>query len=261
MLNSTNLRLVLGFFKNIFNKERVLEPISLLTLGADMHSHLIAGVDDGAETIRDSINLIKELRKFGLRHLITTPHIMSDLYLNKKSDLERRAEILRIEIEKEKLDVTLQVSAEYFLDSHFTDLIKKKELMPFGNNHILFEMSFMEKSPLLQECIFEFQSAGYKPILAHPERYGYMHQNLEKYVSLHEQGVSLQLNINSVTGHYGPFVKKASEELIERNVISFLGTDCHHPGHIELMKSAVKSPLVHKLVNSGFLKNASLLTN
>lgn len=249
----------MGFLKNIFKKEKVLEPISLASLGADMHSHLIAGVDDGAQTIKDSLNLIRGLNSFGLKHFITTPHIMSDLYPNKKSDLERRADVLRKEIEKSKLDVTLEVSAEYFLDNHFMDLIKKNELMPFGNNYVLFEMSFMEKSPLLQECIFELQHAGYQPILAHPERYGYMHNRLDDLVALHEQGVSLQLNINSATGHYGPGVKKASEYLVAKNAISFLGSDCHHLGHLELMEEAVKNPLIHGLVSKNILRNSEML--
>lgn len=224
-----------------------------------MHSHLIAGVDDGAQSIKDSINLLRGLKEYGFHHFITTPHVMSDLYPNRKSDLERRADVLRKEIEKEKLEVTLQVSAEYFLDSHFMDLIKRKELMPFGENYILFEMSFVEKSPLLQECVFELQHAGYQPILAHPERYGYMHQKVDKLLALHEQGVHLQLNVNSVTGHYGPGVKKVSEQLTQKKAISFLGTDCHHQGHLDMMEEVVKNPLIHELVNTGNLKNKSLV--
>lgn len=249
----------MSWLKSIFQKEKELSPISLEALETDMHSHLIAGVDDGAQTVDDSISLINSLVKFGFKNFITTPHIMSDLYPNTKSNLLRGLDILKEELENQNLQVNIQVSAEYYLDQHFMNLIAKKELMPFGDNYILFETGFMEKNPLLQECIFELQSAGYKPILAHPERYSYMHQTFDKYESLHEQGVLLQLNINSVTGHYGPHIKKTSEDLIKKGIVSILGTDCHHQGHIELMDQAVKSPVIHELINSGKLMNPYLV--
>jgi len=245
----------LSWLKRIFQKDKELDAISLGSLKTDIHSHLIPGVDDGAKRMENSIRLIQDLAEFGYKNFITTPHIMSDLYPNEKSDLIQKADDLREELDKENIDVTLQISAEYYLDQHFMKLIAKNDLMPFGDNFILFEMGFIEKSPLLQECVFELQSAGYKPILAHPERYSYMHKSIDQYESLCDQGVYLQLNINSVTGHYGPLVLKTSEELVSKDMISVLGTDCHHLGHIELMEKAVKSPIIHHLVESGKLMN------
>ncbi len=138
------------------------------------------------------------------------------------------------------------------------DLLRNDELMPFGDNYILFEMSFMDKSPLLQDAIFELQSAGYKPILAHPERYSYLHATPEAYRELYEQGVHLQVNINSFTEHYSTSVKKMAEKLVEDKLITFLGTDSHHSGHIRLMKKALTSPALHKLVSDNILLNRSL---
>ena len=248
----------MSWLKNLFNSTKELNPILLDSLKADMHSHLIPGVDDGAKDMDDSISLIRKLKFFGFSHFITTPHIMSDIYPNTKEGLTRSADELKEELARKNIDVTLELGAEYFLDQHFLDLIKKRELLTFSDNYLLFEMSFVDESPLLQECIFELQSAGIKPILAHPERYTYLHGKFEKYEELAEQGVHLQLNINSVTGHYSPQTAKVSEKLIENNLISYLGTDCHHQGHLELLNKAVRHPLIHKLIEKNLLLNKNL---
>ncbi len=248
----------MGFLDSIFGKKKELKPISLASLKVDMHSHLIPGVDDGARSTEDSIKLIRHLSRLGFSHFITTPHIMSDIYPNSKDDLLKRGDVLRLEIEKEGLDVTLEVAAEYFLDEHFMSLIRKKELLTFGDGFLLFEMSFMEESPLLQESIFELQSMGIKPILAHPERYVYLHSKFEKYEELEAQGVHLQLNLNSLTGHYSPQVLKIAEKLIDHKLISFVGTDCHHMGHVELSEIVLSNPYFQRLVQENILLNHQL---
>ena len=99
---------------------------------------------------------------------------------------------------------------------------------------------------------------GYKPVLAHVERYGFWNHNFEKYEELSDRGVLLQMNINSVTGHYSIPTKKAAQWLIEKDMISFVGSDCHHVGHLELMKVAVKDKHFQKLLSSTRLLNKTL---
>lgn len=249
----------MSLLKRIFRKKKKLAPADLSVLKVDMHSHLIPGVDDGAKSTKDSLQLMRSLEKLGYTHFITTPHIMSDVYPNRKDDLLKRAVILNETLARSDIKATMQVSAEYFLDQHFMDLLRNGELMPFGDNYILFEMSFVDKSPLLQDAVFELQSAGYKPILAHPERYSYLHSTPEIYKELYEQGVHLQVNINSFTEHYSVAVKKMAERLVDEQLITFLGTDCHHVGHLSLMNKALTSPHLHKLLSDKCLLNSDLL--
>ncbi|MFK7757508.1 MAG: tyrosine-protein phosphatase [Flavobacteriales bacterium] len=248
----------MSLIKRIFRKRKKQKSADLSSLQVDMHSHFLPGVDDGAESTNDSLDLMRRLEQLGYRHYITTPHIMSDVYPNVKQDLLKRAEILRETLLRSDIKATLEVSAEYFLDQHFMELIRQNELMPFGDNYILFEMSFIDKSPLLQDAIFELQSAGYTPILAHPERYSYLHSTPEIYKELVDQGVHLQVNINSFTEHYSTSVMKMAERLVDRKLITFLGTDCHHTGHLSLMKTALTSPYLHKLLSDNCLLNSSL---
>ncbi len=250
----------MSFLKNIFVKKEKKELFSdFSSVKVDMHSHLIPAVDDGSKSLENSFQLIEGLQAQGFTHFITTPHIMSDIYPNSRDILLKKKDELIAAAQKQGVEFTLEVSAEYFLDQHFLNLIKNNELMPFGDNNILFELSFIEEPPLLKEVIFELQSAGYNPILAHPERYSYFFNTPDELLNLAHNGVRLQANINSFTDHYSPLVRKSVENLVNENAISFLGTDCHHTGHLDLMREARKNPWLKKLIESDILLNSQLV--
>jgi protein-tyrosine phosphatase len=248
-------------FLGLFSKKTVepeIEPIDFSLVGVDMHSHLLFGIDDGAETIENSLILIGQLKEMGFSKFITTPHIYRDLYFNSPETILPKYEAVKKAIAENNLDVEFQVAAEYFLDEHFEDLIEKELLLTFGRKNVLFELSFDSEPPSVQRAIFNMQLRGYRPILAHPERYPYYHKNFKKYENFFDQDIALQLNINSITGHYGPEIKRVSEKLIDAGMISYIGTDCHHVGHINLTQQARKSSHLRKLIESGKLKNKQL---
>jgi len=122
----------------------------------------------------------------------------------------------------------------------------------------LFELPFMTEPRNLQEIIFNFQTAGYKPILAHPDRYGYWINNLEKFEELKAKGVLLQLNLLSLTGHYSPEVKKMAEKMVNANLIDVIGSDCHRIEHLTIIKNNLNNKFIHQLVNQENLLNKSL---
>ena len=136
--------------------------------------------------------------------------------------------------------------------------IEEQKLLTFGKNYVLFEISFADENVNLGRAIFNMRLAGYNPILAHPERYDYWHNDFSKYESMLDKDVLLQLNINSLTGQYGPATKRISERLIERGMVSFIGTDCHHMGHVQLTNQARTMPLLQRLIDSGKLLNNQL---
>jgi len=248
-----------GNITRIFGrKEKLLSPADLGILVADMHSHFIPGIDDGAPEIEVSLELLKEMAALGYKKVVTTPHVMSDYYRNTPDIIRRRCEQLQEAAAGAGIPLRIECAAEYYLDADFRQMIKRKELLTFGNNYVLFELPFLNEPPGINEAVFEMQLAGYKPVLAHPERYSYWHLNFDKYEELEDKGVLLQLNINSLTGHYSPPVRKISEKLVDKNMISFLGSDCHHSGHIGLIKQAARLPALHRVIRSGKLLNESL---
>lgn len=250
----------MGLFSNIFGKKQEpVEPVDFSVFKVDMHSHLIPGIDDGAQTLEESIELIKGLKEKGFTTLITTPHVMSDFYRNTSDIILGGLDVLRNEIEKQGLGVTIYAAAEYYLDREFSRKIKEEKLLSFGKeNYVLFELSYLNEPDSIHRTIFDLQVAGYKPILAHPERYPFYYDKFETYAQIKEKGALLQLNINSLTGYYSMPTKAVGEKLIDEGLIDFIGTDCHKMGHVKLLEAAKTNAHLRKLTNSGKLLNHTL---
>lgn len=250
----------MGILKSLFSKSEKQEitPVDFSAVVADMHSHLIPGIDDGAQDIEQSIHLIKELHALGFTKLITTPHIFWDIHKNTPESILPGLALLRAELKQRNIPVEIFAAAEYYLDENFESLIEKKQLMTFGNNYVLFEISFASEPANLGRAIFNLHLQGYRPIIAHPERYEFWHTDFSKYEALADKDVLLQLNTNCLTGHYGKGVQRISEKLIDAGLISFIGSDCHHPGHIEMLQNVRTNPHLKKLMESGKLLNPTL---
>ncbi len=117
----------MSFLTNLFQKkDKVFEPISMQTVGMDMHSHLIPGIDDGAPDLETSINLILRLKDFGYRSIVTTPHIYKEIYPNTAEIILQGKQVVLDELAKRNIDIRFDAAAEYFCDEHFIDLLKQK---------------------------------------------------------------------------------------------------------------------------------------
>lgn len=248
----------MGLF-NLFKKDtRLKTPVQLSQLGCDVHSHLIPNIDDGSKGIDDSINMITQLVELGYTKIITTPHIMGDSYKNTPEIILGGLEKVKTALKEAKIEVEISAAAEYYLDYDFEKKLDNEKLLTFGNNYLLFEVSYMNPPENLNNMIFKMITQGYKPVLAHPERYNFWHREFEMYESFIDKGVLLQMNINSLTGYYSMGTKKIAEQMIEKNMISFVGTDCHHTGHINLLKQVVYEKHLQLLIDSGKLLNKNL---
>ena len=244
---------MLGWFKK---SAKNLDPIDFSDVRVDIHSHLIPGIDDGARDLDDSIAMIKELKNQGFSKIITTPHIMSDLYKNTPEIINSGLDDLKNRLIYEKIDVEVAVAAEYYVDYDFEQRIGKERFLTFGENYILIEFSFLESPMNMYDIIFKLQLEGYVVVLAHPARYQYF--DIEDYRSLINRGVLFQLNLLSIIGYYSKQVKKNADLLIKNKFISFIGTDCHNINHAKLYHNCMASKSWHDLLNSKVLLNNSL---
>lgn len=250
----------MGFFDFFKSSTSTNEQVSVdfSNLGVDLHSHLIPGIDDGSKSLEDSIQLIKELKNLGFHKIITTPHIMSDYYRNTPDIILSGRDKVREELQKINIDVAFDAAAEYYYDEYFVDILKANKVITINNEYLLFELSYLTKPTGVKEIIFEIQLKGYKPLLAHPERYPFY--SLSEYMQLKEAGCLFQMNILSPTGHYGSNAKHNAELLIENQMIDFISTDLHHMQHIRLIrKNAMHTEKLLELVSFHDLKNKSLL--
>ena len=234
-----------------------LSPIDFSSLVVDMHSHLIPSIDDGSKDIDDSITMISGLKDLGFSKIITTPHIMSDYYRNDPKIINQGLKDVKEGLHRLDVSMTLEAAAEYYIDFEFQRMIRNNDLLVFGDKYLLVELPFMQELSKLDEIIFDLQLHGYNVVLAHPERY--LYYNLEDYKRLVSKGIFLQVNLLSLVGYYSSQVKKQSKILIDNNLVSFLGTDCHNIHQLSVLEECFVSPIWHQVLDSGKLLNHTLV--
>lgn len=206
----------------------------------DIHNHLLPGIDDGAANVEESISLVKRFREIGINNFVSTPHIMNDYYPNTPSTINAALEKLTSALREEGIhDVQIHAAAEYMMDHSFMNLIESGELLTLNGNLILVEMSYFQAPINLNEILFQLQANGFKPVLAHPERYAFYHsKKMEKFEDLKKRGCYFQLNILSLIGHYGKHIQEAAFSLLDSGMIDYIGTDTHQMRHLEKLSTA-----------------------
>lgn len=202
------------------------EPIAHLHV--DLHSHLIPAIDDGSQSMKESLKLLKEIEALGYKKVITTPHIMADGYRNTPAIIKEGLVKLQRSSQEEGIKLEIEAAAEYYLDDRFESLLQKGDILTIKNRYLLFETSYFAKPMQLEEMIFAISSSGYTPLMAHPERYRYIKDYALEYQRFKELGVMFQVNLNSFGGHYGKDAKEKALFLSQEGMIDFLGSDIHH---------------------------------
>lgn len=237
-----------------FLKPKTQDPSPILT---DIHSHLLPKLDDGVNTLEESEKLIQQFIKLGYTKLITTPHIMSDFYRNEPKQIQEQLDLLNQHLIEHKVNMTIEAAAEYYLDEVLIGKVKNNEnLLTFGAQYLLFETNFLTEPFQLNEFIFAVTTQGYRPVLAHPERYQYLVNNFEKVEDLRNRGVLFQINIPSILGAYSKPIQKLAIQLIDKGYVEFLGSDCHNQLQMEVLKTAGKDKHFKKALNLPLLNRS-----
>ena len=242
---------------SFFKKNPAVSSLSIL--GADMHSHLLPGIDDGSPDIETSIALIKGLSELGIKKIITTPHVMWDMYKNERETILNKERLVNEELEKRGIETRVKAAAEYFLDDYFNSLIKSDApLLTVYDNAVLTEFSFVSAPLNLQQTLFQMELKGYGRIIAHPERYNYFHNEKSVYHDFFDRGSLLQVNLLSLTGYYGKGPLEAAKYLIKNKMVSLFGTDMHHVCHLHALNNKDLFRTVADAMVSGEILNSQL---
>ena len=210
----------------------------------DWHSHILPGVDDGVRTTDDSIAILSKLEQLGVKKVWLTPHIMEDI----PNTTDGLRECFKILQSKYGGSVRLRLASENMIDSLFEERLGSGDVLPIGENRdmLLVETSYFNAPLRLHDTFEKIKSAGFHPLMAHPERYTYV-DDIGEYSAWKEMGVRLQLNILSLAGHYGPEARHKAEELLKKDMYDFAGTDLHHKSQfgrlqqMRLSKNVLKS--------------------
>lgn len=189
----------------------------------DCHSHILYGIDDGAKTIEDSIEILKNLSNIGFEEIILTPHYKNAYHANNKIKQEKY-EILKKKIKEENINLKLYLANEVRITSNILELIEKNEIKLLGN-YLFLELPFNTKIHNLERLIFELQTEDINIILVHPERYSYLtEKDLKQLIDL---DIMFQINYESIIGFYGLKSKRRVKYLLKNRMVNFIGTDIH----------------------------------
>lgn len=224
----------------------------------DIHSHLLPGIDDGARTFADTLRLTQALQDIGISEFITTPHIIQHVWDNTAEQILDKKSSTILELEKNNITVPFTAAAEYLMDDQFVQLFQSHKLLTLKDNYVLVEMSYINPPIQLYSILFDLQVAGYIPVLAHPERYLFYHNNFNEYNKLKRAGCLFQLNLLSVVGYYGAGITKIAEQLLQKGMYTYVGSDVHHDNHIVGFKQKINlkdsTPLKEVIANNQFFK-------
>lgn len=245
-----------------FKKKQITPQINFKDIGLDFHAHWLPGVDDGCKTIEESVEILTKMKNLGYSKFIASPHIMGERYTNTKEDLLLKFGEFISKHEITNLNLDLGLAAEYLLDEKFEEKLVANDFLTIGNNYILVETSMNYDFPFVRDYIYQLLKLGYRPILAHPERYRYITAE-KNYIDIYESmlnwGVEFQLNLFSLAGLFGTEAENAATKLIDLGYYSYVCSDIHLPHQIKLFDTVQKSIFLDKLIQSKQLKNNQFL--
>jgi protein-tyrosine phosphatase len=205
----------------------------------DIHSHILPGIDDGSKSIQETNDLLNHMRKLGFEQCIGTPHTLSGVWDNSQKSILDSFELCQNELTLPNQVMLKRAASEYMIDQSFAKRIESETLLTLKDDYVLVEMSYQAPPMGLFEILFELQLKGYRPVLAHPERYNFYHHDFKAYEKLFKTQCQFQLNLLSVVGYYGKEVAQMAQKLLDAKMITYVGSDAHHQRHLNAFQGEV----------------------
>jgi protein-tyrosine phosphatase len=239
------------------NKKNTSFP-DLSSIAADMHSHLLPGIDDGVKSIDESLRLLRKFCQLGYKKIITTPHINAR-YPNNAGIIRDGLATLKQAVADAGIPLQIEAAAEYYMEDGFEKILEQGDLLTFGDNYLLIEMPYYIPYPLFSQTVYDIQMAGYNIILAHAERYAYWHKNMGEFEKLKARDIMIQVNFMSLSIFNPVATRKTARMLIDAGFVDFAGSDVHNEMYMSLALRGMRNRYTERLMASGTLKNATLL--
>lgn len=225
----------------------------------DMHTHILPNIDDGSESMEETIKMLKEAKEAGFTDIITTSHYIENSYDITKKERENIINEIKSRLNIENINIKLYNGAEAYISNNIYELIEKEELPTLNNSkYLLMELPMNNKILYLDNVIYSLESKGITPIIAHPERYSYVQKDIKFVEELVERGVLFQSNYGSIIGKYGNDASKCVKKLLKKKLIHFLGTDTHKSNSIYIQMNIILKKL-EKITGKEYLELLSVI--
>lgn len=200
-------------------------PESIFRGAADVHCHLLPGVDDGFSTMEKSLHALKKMSERGVERVVLTPHFMKDYPENDRASITEKFEAYKAEAAK-VCEIELRLGAEYMLDARFPEHFKEGFLtLDKKGECVLCETSYLMYEPNISQMLYDVMCAEFQPVIAHPERYEYAVR--DNYLRWKDKRFKFQLNLLSLAGAYGSTAKAKAHYLLKEGLYDFVGSDMH----------------------------------
>lgn len=200
----------------------------------DIHSHILPGIDDGAVTVYDTLDMADLAFRSGTEQIVATPHCnIPGVYDNYFDEAYRKAfNTAKDAIENEGIPIKLLPGMEVFATDDLPDIIAAKKLIGLNNTqNLLIEFDFGEDPVFVENILREVKNSGMTPVIAHAERYMFVQENPETVLQWHRQGYFVQVNKGSFLGKFGRNAEKTAFLLLNHNLITAVASDSHSPVH------------------------------
>lgn len=229
-------------FLDFLKGNRSLQESGALAGAADCHSHILWGVDDGVRTREETLDVLAFEESLGVTDVWCTPHIMEDVPNTTESLKARFAELQAVY----EGTIRLHLAAEYMMDNLLEERLASQDLLLMDDDTLLVETSTVAAPYDINGTLGAIQSAGYSPLLAHPERCRFLAE--KNFEILHAKGVRFQMNLGSIVGYYGPTARRKAEWILEKGWYSAFGSDCHRLRSMQ--KQFSRKELSRKVIES-----------
>lgn len=199
----------------------------------DFHTHIIPQIDDGSRNVEETFALLREAEIAGFDRIISTSHYLSGEYEKNENERSQLLNAINQTAKQVGININLYLGSEIYADTNIIDFLQESKASSINNTrYVLFELSLQYKPLNVKEMVYKLLERKYKPILAHPERYEYVQEDISFIQELYDMGVLCQANYGSFIGWYGTSAKKIAKKLLEEDMIQFLGSDVHRQNSI-----------------------------
>lgn len=230
----------------------------------DIHSHILPCIDDGSEDLENTISMLETADRSHTEAIIATPHYFPGRFETPFEKVVELVEDLKDEAANRGLSIDIYPGQEIFLTREVIGLYREGVVRGLNNSrYILVETDMRSYSDSYLDIIYELKIMGAVPIIAHPERYGYLMGDLNLINPFIDEGCLFQINSSSITGIFGKSVQKTANTLIEHGICNFIASDAHtnHMRTTGLKEALELAKKINRSVTAEAEANGTLLLN